>query len=168
MPSRKIFFIICLGVSVFSLAAGHFIAGQWIWAFIAILIIPAWLFAQKYSDSWLPLICLLVSVCLAVIGKLDGAPPLLMILGSGIALAVWDLLLLNAALGSNSSGEQTRQYEIKHLQSLALALGFGLTVALLGRLLNFRVPFLTLVLFILLTLFGLDHIWGYIKKTGRQ
>ena len=36
-------------------------------------------------------------------GKLTGAPPWLMICGSGVALAVYDLLYLDVALGSASS-----------------------------------------------------------------
>jgi hypothetical protein len=125
--------------------------------------IPAWLFARKYPDSWLPYVCLLASICLAVIGKLTGAAPLFMIFGSGVSLAVWDLLYLDAALESNSSGEQTRQYENKHLQSLTLALGFGVSVAFLGRLLNPQIPFLVMLLFIAFTLFALDRVWSYIK-----
>jgi hypothetical protein len=69
-------------------------------------------------------------------------------------------------MGKNSS-EQTHQYEIKHLQSLILALGFGLIAASLGRLLNLRVPFLLLLLLVLLTVFGVDRVLGYIKKAGR-
>ena len=123
------------------LTAGYGIAGQWIGAAIAIITGLAWLLARKYPASGLPFICLVVSVCLAVVGQLSGSPPLLMICGSGFALAVWDLIFLDDALGSNSSEEQTRQYESKHLQSLALALGFGLLIAFLGRLLNLQDPF---------------------------
>jgi hypothetical protein len=169
MPSlRKVFFITCMIFSVFCLTAGYAVAGQWIGTVAAILMIPAWLFARKHSGTWLPYICLLASVSLAVIGKLTGAIPILMIFGSGITLAVWDLLLLDAALGNNSSGEQTRQYENKHLQSLALSLGFGLSMALLGRLLNFQIPFFVLLLFIVFTLFSLDRIWSYLKRRSNN
>lgn len=165
MALRKIFFAVCLVISVLCLAAGYGITGQWIGAMIVIITSPAWLLAQKYPSSGLPLICLLTSVCMATAGQLTGAPPFLMICGSGIALAVWDLLLLDVALGSNSSGEQTRQYEKKHLQSLILALGFGLFVAFLGRLLTFRIPFVLLAFFVVLAVFSLDRVLDYIKKT---
>ena len=168
MALRKTFFVICLVVSMLCLAAGYGIAGQWIGAVIAIITGLAWLLARKYPASWLPHICLLASVCLAVVGRLTGAPPLLMICGSGLALAVWDLLFLDDALGSHSSGEQTRRYENKHLQSLALALGSGLIVAFLGRLLNLQIPFVILVLFVVLVVFGLDRVWGYIKKRANR
>jgi hypothetical protein len=166
MPPRKIFFIACLIASVLLLAAGHVITRQWIWSLLTVLLIPAWLFARNHYTPWLPPVCLLASIGLAIIGKLNGAPSLLMIFGSGISLAVWDLLLLDIEMGKNSS-EQTHQYEIKHLQSLILALGFGLVAASLGRLLNLRVPFLILLLLVLLTVFGVDRVLGYIKKAGR-
>ena len=143
---------------------GMGLSGQWIGAVIAITTGLAWLPARKYPASGLPFICLVVSVCLAVIGRLTGSPPLLMICGSGFALAVWDLIFLDGALGTNSFGEHTRQYESKHLQSLALALGSGLLVALVGRLLNFQIPFIVMMLFVALVIFGLERIWGAIKK----
>jgi hypothetical protein len=98
---------------------------------------------------------------------LIGSPPLWLLFGSALALVVWDLLLLDAALGNTSPIEQTRQYESQHLQSLMLALGFGLSTALLGRLLNIQIPFIVLVLCILFILIALDRVWGYLKKTGK-
>jgi hypothetical protein len=161
---RKTLFVICLVVSMLCLAAGYGIAGQWIGAVIAVITGLAWLPARKYPDSGLPFICLVVSVFLAVVGRLSGSPFLLMICGSGFALAVWDLVFLDDALGSNSIGEQTRRYENKHLQALALALGCGLIVAFVGRLINFRIPFMVMMLFVALLIFGLERIWGTIKK----
>ena len=164
MALRKPFFAVCLVVSVLCLAAGYGIAGQWIGKVMAIMTGLAWLLARKYPASGLPLICLLVSICLAVVGRLIGSPPVLMICGSGVALAVWDLLFLDHALGGRSFGEQTRRFENKHLQSLVIALGSGLLVAFLGRLLNLQTPFVILMLFVALAAFGLDRIWSYIKK----
>jgi hypothetical protein len=164
MSLRKIFFIICIVITALSLATGFEIAGKWILALIAVLLAPAWLFAQKYADTWLPFLCLLTSAGLAVVGILIGSSSLWMFLGSGFSLAVWDLLLFNAALGNNPSGEQTRLYEIKHIQSLALALSFGLLLVFLGRLFTIQIPFALLILFILSVLFGLDRTLGDIKK----
>jgi hypothetical protein len=164
MTIRKTFFAGCLVVSVLCLAVGYGITGQWIGKVIAIITGLAWLLARKHPASGLPHICLLASICLAVVGRLTGSPPLLMICGSGVALAVWDLLFLDVALGSNASEEQTRQYENKHLQSLALALGSGLFVVFLGRLVTLQTPFFLLVLFIALTVFSLDRVWVHIRK----
>ena len=71
MALRKTFFVVCLVISVLCLAAGYGIAGQWIGAVMAIITGLAWLLARKYPASGLPLICLLASVCLAVVGQLN-------------------------------------------------------------------------------------------------
>ncbi len=163
IPFRKIFFIVCLAVSMLCLAAGYGIAGEWIGSAIAIVTGLTWLPARKYPDSGLPFICLAVSAILAVVGRLSGSPPVLMIFGSGFALAVWDLVFLDMALGGNSPEEQTRQYESKHLQSLALALGFGLLMTFFGRMLNLHPPFVVMLIFIALVIFGLDRAYGYIQ-----
>ena len=164
MSLRKIFFVICIAITALSLASGFGIAGERILSLIAILIAPLWLFARKHADTWLPFFCLLTSVGLAVVGILIGASSLWMFLGSGFSLAVWDLLLLSAALENNPSGEQNSLYEIKHIQSLVLAIGFGLLLLFLGRSFTLKTPFALLILFITAVLFGLDRTLGDIKK----
>jgi hypothetical protein len=166
MTLRKSLFAAGLVVLALCLAAGYAIAGQWIGTAAALMTGPAWLLARKYPASGLPLGCLLVSIGLAVVGRLTGAPPVLMIGGAGIALAVWDLLVLDVALGGASSAEQTRAYEASHVRSLGLALGGGLAGALLGRWLQLQIPFFITALLIALAVFGLDRAWGYVKKTA--
>lgn len=165
-PLRKIFLAACLIVSVLCFAAGYGLSGQWVGVAISLIMGPAWLFARKYPISILPLICLLISVSLAVVGKTNGGSSFLMICGSGFSLATWDLLQLDGALGNNTCGEQTHQYEIKHLQSLGIALGSGLVMIFLGHSLRLQIPFVVLLLSVALVIFGLDRVWGYIKKTG--
>jgi hypothetical protein len=160
--------MISLIIFALCLAAGYGMAGKWMGSLVAILMGPAWLFARKNMDPWLPFICLLASVGLAVAGRLFGAPYLLMILGSALALAAWDLTYLDVALRNNSFGEQTRRYENKHIQSLVLALGFGLFGTILGHIIVLRFPFVVLMLLITFTLFAMDRVWNYIKRTGSK
>jgi hypothetical protein len=164
MTPRKVLLPLCLGISILCLAAGFGIAGRWIGAAIAVLTGLAWLFARKYPASWLPLACLVTSIFLAIVGILAGSPSWLMIFGSGVAIAVWDLLFLEDASGGNAPEEQTRRYERKHLQSLALALGCGLMTTFVGRLLHFQIPFIVSMLLVGLLLFGLERIWGAFSK----
>jgi hypothetical protein len=164
MTVRRTFFILFLLVSTLCLVAGYAIVGQWIGSVMAMLAGFTWLLARKYPFSGLPFLCLFAFIVLAVTGLLTGAPALLMICGSGISLGVWDLLFLDTELGSHSTEGQTKRYESAHLLSLTLALGSGLFVAFLGRFLNLQVPFVVLVLFVALALFGLDRVWGYLKK----
>ena len=146
------------------LAGGYATAGKWAGAAVAILAGTAWLMVRKYRAGWILFICLLVSVVLAVAGLLTGSPAILMICGSAFALAAWDLLLFNSAMGNSSPDEQTRQYENSHLQTLALALGSGLLVALLGRSLSLQTPFYVLALRVVLVVVGLNRVWSSIKK----
>jgi len=168
MSLRKTFFVICLTILVLCLAVGYWIPGQWIGAMLVILMGPAWLLARKYPDSGFPLVCLLGSVSFAVAGALIGAPPFLMMVGSTFALAVWDLLFLDAALGNQSALEQTRHYENNHLQSLMMALGFGLLGTVLGSFLKTRIPFIILMLLITFLLVALDRLWGYLKNIAKR
>lgn len=164
MAPRKIFFAACLFVSSLCLAAGYGLASQWVGTVLAVMTGLTWLLARKYPASGLPFICLLASVCMAVVGRLTGSPSLLMICGAAVALAVWDLLLLDVALEGNSSDEQTRRYENEHIQSLVLALGSGLVVVVLGSLIILQIPFVVLVLLVALAAFSLDRVWSQIKK----
>ena len=149
-------------ISLLCLAAGYGIAGYWVGAAIAVLMAPAWWLAQKYAS--LPTVCLSISVGLAVVGTLIGCSPTLMIFGSAAALAAWDFIFLDSAVGNHSSGEPTRLYEKRHLQSLLMALGFALLAIVLGRFVNIQLPFIVLLLSLAFILFALDRVWGYIKK----
>jgi len=168
MALRKAFLLICLVVSILCLTAGYGFAGQWIGVAIAIILGLVWLFARKYPVSSLPHLCLFASVGLAVAGQLTGTPSLLMICGSGFGLAVWDLILLEGALGANSSEGQVGRFADRHLQSLALALGAGLLVTFLGSFLNLQIPFLAMMLLVALVIFGFDRVWGTIKKRSTR
>jgi hypothetical protein len=164
MALRKMFFIVCLIVSGLCLADGYALAGHWPGVAIALLTGPGWLLARKYPAAWLQFICLLVPVVLAGAGMLTGSTSVLMMCGSAFALAAWDLLLLDGAMGIDPPGEQTRRYENSHLQTLALALGSGLLVALLGRSLSLQTPFYVLAVLVVLVVFGLNRVWGSINK----
>ena len=159
---RKALFVICVMISLLCLAAGYGIAGYPVGAALAILMAPAWWLAQKYAS--LPTVCLSVSVGLAVVGRLIGCSPAWMIFGSAAALAAWDLVLLDSALGNHSSGEPTRRYESRHLQSLLMVLGLALLAIVLGRFVTIQLPFIVLLLSLAFILFALDRVWGYIKK----
>lgn len=154
-------------ISLLCLAAGYGIAGYWVGAAIAILMAPAWWLAQKDPALSLPTVCLSVSVGLAVVGRLIGCSPVWMIFGSAAALAAWDLVLLDSAVGNHSSGEPTRLYENRHLQSLLMALGFALLAIVLGRFVNIHLPFIVLLLSLAFIFFALDRVWGHIKKMGK-
>ena len=164
MSPRKTLFLISLLFSTLCLAAGYGIARHWLGMSVALLLGPTWWLARKHPGSGLPLVCLSISVGLAVIGTLTGSPSLWMILGSAAALAAWDLLLLDSALGNTTPGVPTRQYEDRHLRALLLALGSALLAVLAGRFVTVQLPFVILLLSLAFLLFSLDRIWRILKK----
>jgi hypothetical protein len=164
MFPRKTLFVISLFFSTLCLAAGYGIARHWLGMSVALLLAPIWWLARKHPGSGLPWVCLSISVGLAVIGTLTGCPPLWMIFGSAAALAVWDLLFLDSALGNTSPGVPTHQYEGQHLRALLLALGSALLVIVAGRIVTIQLPFVVLLLSLAFLLFSLDRIWRILKK----
>lgn len=164
MTARKLFFALSLAALMLCLLTGYGLAGQWIGVVLALITGAGWLLGLKFPRAWLPHACLLASVGLAIAGCLAGYSPVLMIIGSGAALAVWDTLLLNVALRNSSPATQTRRYETGHLQLLALAIGSALVVVLLGRSLHVQIPFLAMVVFVALITLGIDRVWGYLDK----
>lgn len=167
MSPRKTLFLISLLFSTLCLAAGYGIVRHWPGMSVALLLGPAWWFARKHPGSGLPWVCLSISVGLAVIGTLTGSLPLWMIFGSAAALAAWDLLFLDSALGKTAPGVPTRQYEGQHLRALLLALGSALLAIVAGRFVTIQLPFVVLLLSLAFLLFSLDRIWRILKKQAR-
>jgi hypothetical protein len=163
MSLRKPLLLLSLLILTVCLAAGLGSAGIWLGVLAAVLLVPAWLLAGRSTNLWLPFLCLLASLGLAVAGRLLGAAPALMIASTAVALAAWDLTGLDASLRKASFGEQTRRYEQNHIRSLLLALGLGLFGALLGRLIELHFPALLLMLLVVCALFALDRVWVSIK-----
>jgi hypothetical protein len=167
MSLRKTLFVSVLILSTLSLAAGYGIAHQWMGMIAALLLGPVWWFARKHPGPGMPFASLSFAVGLAVIGKLSGSPPVWMIVGSTAALAAWDLLLLDSALGNTVPGVAARQYENRHLWTLLLALGLALLATLLGRSITIQLPFVVLLLSLAFLLFALDRVWNILNKRAR-
>ncbi len=164
MNYRDYMFFGFLSLLITSLAAGFLITGIWIGFAGTVILTLGWLGANKYSAAWMMHFCLFVSIALAAAGILTGSPAWLCLAGGGFSLAVWDLLLFNQAMQGNPSSDQSRSYEIKHLQSLGLAVGLGIFAGIFGRLLHLQTPFVLIVIFIALIVFGLNRIWDYFKR----
>jgi hypothetical protein len=167
MSPRKTLFLISLLISTLCLAAGYGIARHWLGLSVSLLLGLTWWLARKHPGSGLPLVCLSISVGLAVIGRLTGSPPLWMIFGSAAALAAWDILLLDSDLGKTTPGVPTRQYEGRHIRALLLALGSALLAILAGRFVTIQLPFVILLLSLAFLLFALDRVWRTFKKWAR-
>jgi hypothetical protein len=160
MSLRKILSLVGPMAWAACLAMGYAMVEQWIALVVIELVLPAWLLARIRPATMSPSIPLVVSVGIAAAGLFAGAAPVLMIFGATLALASWDLVLLDHSLAgcSNSSAATLSLFEHRHLQSLTLALGLGLLVAVIGRTLHLQIPFGGMICLALLALFSLDRI----------
>jgi hypothetical protein len=120
-----------------------------------------WLLAYKQPARLPPAMALIISVIWGAVGLLVGATPALMILGTTLALAGWDLILLDQTLTrcANSSATANSLFEQRHYQSLALALGLGGLIVAAGRMIHVEIPLGGMILLVILAMFSLDRIW---------
>jgi len=141
----------CLTIGAICLTAGYAAIGQWVLLVLAIL---SWL-AGIFTAGWSALV-FVVYVGLAAAGIIVGAWPIVMILGATLALAGWDLANWENFVASGPRDKSISQYGWKHYANLGLALGSGLLVTIVGRLVNFRLPFGILAGLVVLVFLGVD------------
>jgi hypothetical protein len=158
------------------LAAGYAAHGWGIVALAGASTGLAWWLAHKWashkwpSHEWaatpLPLAAFVISIAWSAVGLLSSAPLLLMILSTTFALASWDLALFEHSLADNpiASAATRALFQNRHYRSLALALGIGLLIVLVGRSIQVQVSFIIIGLVVLLALVSIERIWRALKE----
>jgi hypothetical protein len=160
---RKALWLFGLAVALVCLAGGYAMTAYWFVAAAVLAPVGALLFSKKFKAGWVPDLCLFGLVCLAAAGLLLQAPPLLMVLGTTAGLAAWDLENLDRRVGTGEATPSARRFEQRHLLVLAAALGLGLLMAALGRLVAIQIPFVLLLALVIFDLFSLDRVSRYLK-----
>ena len=147
-----------LTAGVVCLASGCGLVGQWgLLAAVGLAGLAGILLA-----GWSAVV-FVVLVGLAAVGICEGAWPILMILGATLALASWDLSGWEGFVADGLLDETTAWIEWRRYTYLALALGSGLLVTIVGRLVSFQLPFGVLMLLAALVLLGVDQTWRLVK-----
>ena len=161
MPLRRILTLVCPMLCAACLAAGYAANGGGVAIAAGASTGLIWLLAHKRPASLSPAAALIIAVIWGAVGLLAHATPLLMILGTTLALASWDLMLLDQTLTNcaNSSAQTLNLFEHRHYQGLALALGFGWLLVIAGRMIHFEIPLVGMILLVILAMFSLDRIW---------
>ena len=166
MSVRKILNLLCLILTALCLSLGYARIGLGM-ALAAGLVIPVvWLLAYRWPASWFPSIALVVTIGLAVIELLQGAPALLMLAAAVLALVNWDLALLARQPRDSLSIQKFTLLEKNHYQSLLVALGLAFPVMFIGRLVHFHIPFGLMVLLVLLAFFSLMRVWTQFSESS--
>jgi hypothetical protein len=126
--------------------------------------------ANKLPATLPPLAAFVISLAWSAVGLIVRAPAVLMILSTALALASWDLMLFDHMLSDNpiSSTATIVLFQTRHYRSLALALGPGLLLVLVGRTIQLQISFVIIGLLVLIALFSIDRIWRVLKESGRQ
>lgn len=158
MTRQRLLKLGTLTAGVICLMAGYGLAGRWGLLAAAGLV---WLMGIL-TDGWSTVV-FVVLVGLAMGGISIGVWPLPMIFGATLALASWDLANWENFVAGGLPDETTAWLERRHHIYLALALGSGLLISIIGQMITFQIPFGVLVLLIVLVLFGVDQIWRLVK-----
>jgi hypothetical protein len=166
MLLRRTISLACPIVCTLCLVAGYAANGWGIAMLAGASTGLAWWLAHKRSATPLPVVAFVISIAWTAVGLLTSAPALLMILSATFALASWDLVLFDHLLADNpiSSTPTLALFQNRHYRSLALALGFGLLIVLVGRTIQVQISFVIIGLFVLLALFSIDRLWRALKE----
>ena len=166
MLLRRTISLACPIVCTICLAAGHAVNGWGIVVMAGASTGLAWWVAHKWPATALPFAAFVISIAWGAAGLLASAPAWLMILSAAFALASWDLVLFDHILADNpiSSTPTIALFQNSHYRSLALALGLGLLIVLIGRTIQVQISFVIIGLFVLLALFSIDRIWRALKE----
>lgn len=159
---RKILTLLCPILSSLCLVIGYQRSGIAAAAGVGLFTLLVWLAVRRWPAAWAVGLALALSTGASVFGvTTDGPAPWLMI-SAAFGLASWDLILLDVSLAGNcapvSGAKQAERLETAHYQSLALALGAGLLLSLVGRLIHFHIPFIFMLLLVALAYFSLDRL----------
>ena len=157
MKTHSVLLVISLILAVSCLGADYLIFGYWQILPALLVIVIFWIFTRKLPGLWLASSVLLAIVLLCAIGIIVQLQLMPMLVACTAALVTWDLTLFARDRGTNQRSASIPMFERKHLQSLALAASAGLLLGWFGSYLNFRLPFILIVLFALLAVIGLVY-----------
>ena len=148
--ANSMLIIICLVISTGCLAAGYVLVGYWQTFLIFPLLLILWLLTYKQSSYLSASTCLIGYVILAAVGILLDIPISLMVIACVIALAGWELMLFSQSNKGNLPDNSDVLRKRYHLNSLALTVSAGLTLALISANISLRIPFVVIVSLVLL------------------
>jgi hypothetical protein len=148
-PVRTFPLLLVVAASAGCLAAAYGIAGQWLGA--VLVIAPGLLLAfhRKLRAAWVPPVFLCGMITAAAAGTFLGAPAYLLISGTVLALAAWDLACFQRIIRRSGSPEAVGTLRNRHARALVRAVGLGLLFGVGGSALTLRIPFALMLLLVI-------------------
>lgn len=165
--SRALFTLVCL-IAAALFGAGFLITRQWVGFASALVLTLFSLMPERYYPDWMSVIQLIGFLMVASSGLLLESTPFLFIAGLVFALAVLEMrkIVFNTSEVDAAPG---RQPIIKtHLLWLGSACLITLIICGFSLLLEFKIPFIFMVLIVLgLAFINYQLISELLKKTGK-
>jgi uncharacterized membrane protein len=163
MLRRKILKLVFPAACLACLTLGLAGSGGWIILLGGLLALPAWLAACKWGSGFFPTTALGLSIGLAAAGLLMSASPVWMILAASFAIAGWDIVMFQHQQHEDAPARETDLLEKRHYRNLAMALGFGVTLALAGSMIRIQIPFGWMLLLAAIALLCLEGLGRNLK-----
>ncbi len=160
---RKLFFYACVLLATACLTTGLWLAGWWGLGLPALLLSAGWVWSLRTSVDWPATATLMLTVVLAAAGLLVGAAPYAMLAAAAAALAAWDGAHVNRRL-QHSPEQAARVFGRRHFETLAAVLAAAVLLTGVGRQVQIETPFLIVLALALLVLWGIDRIWGIVRR----
>ena len=151
----------CALLSILFLLAGYILGRDWILLLLLLAIPLTWVLFRKSFAGLLLSILLFEYVFLAALGLVLHLSPYLLIVGSAFALAGWELARFWLKLRDAPMRLQDQPLEALHNRDLALAIGVGLLLALVGLNIRLQLPFGLIAVLALLAAYGLYRAFKY-------
>jgi hypothetical protein len=152
MNAYSMLIVAGLVISSGCLAVGYIFAGYWQIVLLFPILLVLWLLTYRQSIFLSASIFLISYVTLAAVGVLLEFPIGLMIVTCVISLFSWELMLFNKSNAGNLPDNSDYSRKKYHLNSFALTVSVGLTLAFISANISLNTPFIVIVFLVLISI----------------
>jgi hypothetical protein len=164
MKIHSIILNVCVVTSAGCLGAGYILGGYWLIMPIFLAMAIFWLIIKRRSLFWSASSLLLIDVALAIIGVTLNLSIYLMVVGCTAALACWDLTHFRYTIIENPPLATDARLERFRLQSLAIAVFMGMSLAFIGAFIKLQFSFGVMVFLVLVAVGCLTYGVQYLVR----
>lgn len=160
--------IICLAGLLVAMAAGFAWFNVWWGVLLTFAIVSGFVLSWRRRSTYGVHLCLLGGVGLAVSGLLNGVSLIGMTIALSFSLAAWDLILkkIDPAVVSGCKTEKILDH--KHLIVLSVVGIASLGAALLVSFISVNIPFWGIMALVVLAGWGVQKVWGTLKRLKKR
>jgi hypothetical protein len=163
MPVETLTFYGFASLSILCQMAGYAGMGGWIWMIAGMVLAALWLLSRKFETRMIASLALTATVGLAITGIALGCSGWLLIASAAFGLAAWDILMMGTETRDSWDDCDWQSYRDSHLKTCLLVVVGGLLFALLGRQINFQIPFVVMIGLVITGVFILNRVWRNFK-----